>query len=131
MSGLLEPVVIGPCTLYNADCLEVLPTLQWADAMVTDPPYGVSADKDNAHSSIRDNTRWPESEWDKQRPSDEVLRLLPKLAKIVAICGAATILRTAYRQVLAGWCGASLKPRLDLVLPTLNSAGHPRVSRRG
>jgi hypothetical protein len=47
----------------------------------------MSADKDNAHSSIRDNARWPESEWDKQRPPDEALRLLPTLAEIVAIWG--------------------------------------------
>lgn len=31
--------VIGNCTLYNADCLEVLPTLSNIDACVTDPPY--------------------------------------------------------------------------------------------
>lgn len=30
---------IGNCTLYNADCLEVLPTLEGVDAVVTDPPY--------------------------------------------------------------------------------------------
>jgi site-specific DNA-methyltransferase (adenine-specific) len=72
-------------TLYHADCLDVLPLA--CDAVVTDPPYGVSADKDNAHSSIRDNARWPESQWDKQRPSDEALRMLPTLADIVAIWG--------------------------------------------
>lgn len=38
---MIEPVIIGPCTLYNADCLEVLPTLQGVDAVVTDPPYGI------------------------------------------------------------------------------------------
>jgi len=27
-------------TLYNADCLDVLPTLTGVDAVVTDPPYG-------------------------------------------------------------------------------------------
>ena len=28
-------------TLYNADCLDVLPTLTGVDAVVTDPPYGM------------------------------------------------------------------------------------------
>ena len=28
-------------TLYNADCLDVLPTLTGVDAVVTDPPYGI------------------------------------------------------------------------------------------
>lgn len=32
---------IGTATLYQADCLEVLPTLAPVDAVVTDPPYNV------------------------------------------------------------------------------------------
>lgn len=32
-------VVIGDCTLYQGDCLEVIPTLGPVDAVVTDPPY--------------------------------------------------------------------------------------------
>lgn len=31
--------VIGDCTLYLGDCLEILPTLGKVDAVVTDPPY--------------------------------------------------------------------------------------------
>lgn len=38
---MIEPVIIGPCTLYNADCRDVLPTLSGVDAVVTDPPYGM------------------------------------------------------------------------------------------
>src|SRR3954453_6149768 len=33
------PVTIGAATLYRGDCLEVLPTLDPVDAIVTDPPY--------------------------------------------------------------------------------------------
>lgn len=40
MSGRVE--VIGDCTLYLGDCLEILPTLGKVDAVVTDPPYGIS-----------------------------------------------------------------------------------------
>jgi site-specific DNA-methyltransferase (adenine-specific)/modification methylase len=32
---------IGDCTLYLADCRDVLPTLGKVDAVVTDPPYGL------------------------------------------------------------------------------------------
>ena len=32
--------IIGDCTLYLGDCLEVMPTLGEVDAVVTDPPYG-------------------------------------------------------------------------------------------
>jgi DNA modification methylase len=37
-------VVIGDCTLYNADCRFILPTLHKVDAIVTDPPYGMKWD---------------------------------------------------------------------------------------
>jgi len=34
--------VIGDATLYCGDCLEILPTLDKVDAVITDPPYGIS-----------------------------------------------------------------------------------------
>jgi hypothetical protein len=33
--------IIGNATLYLGDCREILPTLGKADAVVTDPPYGI------------------------------------------------------------------------------------------
>jgi len=33
--------VIGNATLYLGDCLEILPTLDKVDAVITDPPYGI------------------------------------------------------------------------------------------
>jgi len=33
---------IGNATLYLGDCLEILPTLGKVDAVITDPPYGIS-----------------------------------------------------------------------------------------
>ena len=49
---------IGRATLYLGDCRDILPTLGKVDAVVTDPPYGIGADKVNAQSSIRDNPKW-------------------------------------------------------------------------
>jgi site-specific DNA-methyltransferase (adenine-specific) len=37
---MIEPVIIGDCTLYQGDCLELLPTLAPVDMIFTDPPYG-------------------------------------------------------------------------------------------
>lgn len=34
-----EPVIIGRATLYCGDALEIMETLDWCDAVVTDPPY--------------------------------------------------------------------------------------------
>ncbi len=34
--------VIGNCVLYLGDCIDVMPTLGKVDAVVTDPPYGMS-----------------------------------------------------------------------------------------
>lgn len=31
---------IGNCTLYNGDCLDIIPTLKDVSAVVADPPYG-------------------------------------------------------------------------------------------
>lgn len=38
-----EKVVIGNATLYRGDCLQVLPTLDMVDAVITDPPYEAEA----------------------------------------------------------------------------------------
>lgn len=38
---MTEPVIIGDCTLYLGDCLEILPTLGKVDAIISDPPYGI------------------------------------------------------------------------------------------
>ena len=34
--------IIGDCTLYLGDCMDIMPTLGDVDAVVTDPPYGMS-----------------------------------------------------------------------------------------
>ncbi len=38
--------IIGDCTLYLGDCLEIIPLLDKADAVVTDPPYGMAVNTD-------------------------------------------------------------------------------------
>jgi len=35
-------VEIGDATLYLGDCMDILPTLQKVDAVITDPPYGLA-----------------------------------------------------------------------------------------
>ena len=38
----MNPVQVGPATLYLGDCRDILPTLPKVDAVITDPPYGIS-----------------------------------------------------------------------------------------
>jgi DNA modification methylase len=40
---MVEPVIIGNATLYQGDCMDILPTLGKVDAVVTDPPYIISS----------------------------------------------------------------------------------------
>ena len=61
--------VIGDCTLYLGDCLDVMPTLGKVDAVVTDPPYGISdtPQKGQGRTSkrtARSNDWHPETTWD-------------------------------------------------------------------
>lgn len=35
----IKPMIIGNATLYHGDCMEIMPTLDKVDAVITDPPY--------------------------------------------------------------------------------------------
>jgi site-specific DNA-methyltransferase (adenine-specific) len=39
---VMREEIIGDCRLILGDCLEIVPTLGKVDAVITDPPYGVS-----------------------------------------------------------------------------------------
>jgi DNA modification methylase len=47
----MKPVIIGDATLYLGDCAEILPTLGKVDAVITDPPYGMSWNTDSTRFS--------------------------------------------------------------------------------
>jgi site-specific DNA-methyltransferase (adenine-specific) len=64
----MKKEIIGNATLYLGDCMDILPTLERVDAVITDPPYGIGAAKVKAHSSIRDDDRWERQTWDDKTP---------------------------------------------------------------
>lgn len=86
----IETIAEG-VTLYLGDCRDILPTLPKADAVVTDPPYGI---EDAAFDSGRrsgkrtggDNTWHSESWWDKEL-DPEWMRLCAASADTVAWFG--------------------------------------------
>ena len=77
MSGRIEH--IGEATLYLGDCRDILPTLPKVDAVVTDPPYGIGADKGKAGGAMSFNGSKPiprmetNDDWDQSRPPAELL----------------------------------------------------------
>lgn len=78
--------VIGQCELYLGDCMEIMPSLGGIAAVVTDPPYGINA------SRARNSEKWGwkdygGGEWDKERPSPELIRRMVLLSKNVIIWG--------------------------------------------
>jgi len=57
---------IGDATLHLGDCLEILPTLGPVDAVVTDPPYGIGANKQTLGKGKKEFDRG--GDWDSERP---------------------------------------------------------------
>ena len=80
LRNVAEKVIIGNATLYCADCMEVLPMLDRVDAVITDPPYGIGADKGKKGSipfkggKAYEMAYHPENQWDNERPPSEVIK---------------------------------------------------------
>jgi DNA modification methylase len=54
---MIKKEVIGNATLYQGDCLEILPTLDKVDAVVTDPPYSSGGFQESGKSAGSIGTR--------------------------------------------------------------------------
>lgn len=86
----IETIAEG-VTLYLGDCREILPTLGKADAVVTDPPYGIEdkafdGGKRSGKRTGGDNIWHAESWWDKEL-DPEWMRLCADRAAVVAWFG--------------------------------------------
>tara|TARA_R100001443_G_scaffold58575_1_gene69131 strand:+ start:749 stop:1447 length:699 start_codon:yes stop_codon:yes gene_type:complete len=91
---MVEPVIIGDCTLHQGDCLEILPTLGEVDAVVTDPPYGIGETGNNGRqmpgkSRLGTKTRvvhYEKQHWD-NATADEAVELALKTSQYGIIFG--------------------------------------------
>jgi site-specific DNA-methyltransferase (adenine-specific) len=57
------------------------------DLAIVDPPYGIGADKKNAHSAIRDSFRWRSVDWDDAVPNVDYFTELRRVSKNQIIWG--------------------------------------------
>lgn len=83
-----EPVIIGDATLYLGDCLEVLPTIHKADAVITDPPYGIG--EDGGACRTRGKNGYSKHEalgWDSSRPTKLAFDQMLRTSETVVIWG--------------------------------------------
>lgn len=70
--------VIGGATVYLGDCNAILPHVEAADAVLTDPPYGIGASSMSLGKWA--TSRMVKSDWDAVAPD---LSVLPKIPSII------------------------------------------------
>ena len=86
-------VEIGDATLYLGDCIYILPTLSKVDAVITDPPYGIGADKGKKGAipfkggKAYEMAWHPENTWDKERPNKQIFDLMVQKSDKAIIWG--------------------------------------------
>lgn len=85
---ILKEERIGGQRLILGDCISIIPMLGRFDAVVTDPPYGINADK----AAHKNKGKWGwvdygESEWDADRPTPEVFDTIIACSKEQIIWG--------------------------------------------
>jgi site-specific DNA-methyltransferase (adenine-specific)/modification methylase len=66
----MKKEIIGKATLYLGDCLDILPTLDKVDAVVTDPPYGLkeNANRVASRTKLAQTIDYGSFDWD-ERPA--------------------------------------------------------------
>jgi len=84
----MRPVKIGNAELWHGDSVDVLPLIGTADAVISDPPYGLG-DKMTGGTkrfSTGEGGMEPLGDWD-SKPVDELLEMLEGVAPIKMLWG--------------------------------------------
>lgn len=79
-------VEIGSATLYLGDCMDILPTLQKVDAVITDPPYGIDVGSMGMGKGKKATT-FEKFEWDKATPTAYLIARCLAAADVAIIWG--------------------------------------------
>lgn len=100
---------IGDCTLYLADCLDVLPTLGKVDAVVTDPPYGLGYKYNSYKDGLQETRELVMSMLDYARPLADRVIMFPGVHNVQAYPEATWIGSWSWRSTSHfGKCGYSM-----------------------
>jgi DNA modification methylase len=80
---------IGRATLYLGDCRDILPTLAPVDAVVTDPPYGISAYSTGKMGAgvLGPQSEYAATDWDSDPIDAETINQVIEKAKHSVIFG--------------------------------------------
>lgn len=85
--------VIGNAVLWLGDCRDILPTLPKVDAVITDPPYGIGADKGAAIGGTDASGRYTrrpkqyQGGWDAERPAADDFDAILERGKVAVVWG--------------------------------------------
>lgn len=91
---MMRKEVIGNCTMYLGDCMDIMPTLGNVDAVVTDPPYGIDyggllKGKGDGNGGA-DKNGWKSydaPDWDSERPPRGIFDTMREISKVQIIWG--------------------------------------------
>jgi DNA modification methylase len=83
---------IGDAILYLGDCYTILPNLPPVDVVLTDPPYGIGADKNLRANKQHGKAAAPSKDygqgnWDREPPSQATLDAIAATAKYTIFWG--------------------------------------------
>lgn len=86
---MTDKVIIGDATLYLGDCIDILPTLDKVDAVITDPPYGINENhkKIASRGKLAAPKDYGEFDWDKAPPDAALINAIREKSKWAAFFG--------------------------------------------
>lgn len=116
MNAIVKEERIGDCRLILGDCLQVMPLLGKVDAVVTDPPYGISMDRgaggggyDGFGGGKKRTPKVYAGGWDKERPDTAIFDLIVGNSEASIVWGG-NYFSDILPALVSGFFGTSCKP---------------------